>query len=264
MPSASRSSLSHSTKVRSCHRAIADRHHFVEPAARDDEAADMLGEMARERLDLERERPHFLHARALQIDARALELGCAHRAAAHSPDRGGERADGVFRQPEYLADLADGGTAAIGDDGRGNAGMVASIVPINVLDHLFAALVLEIDIDIGRLAAIGGDEALEQQAAVARVDIGDAQAVADRRVCRRAAALTQDVLAARISDDGMDGEKIRRVIELARSAPAHDRELGGHCPECLRDSARRRLPRPDGRALPAALAKPARLSSGYS
>ncbi len=35
------------------HRAIADRHHLVEPAARDDEAADMLGEMARKGLDLE-------------------------------------------------------------------------------------------------------------------------------------------------------------------------------------------------------------------
>jgi hypothetical protein len=31
------------------------------------------------------------------------------------------------------------------------------------LDHLLAPLVLEIDIDVGRLAAIGGDEALEQR-----------------------------------------------------------------------------------------------------
>ena len=79
--------------------------------------------------------------------------------------------------------------------------MVAPIVLIDVLDHLLAPLVLEIDIDVGRLVAIGGDETLEQKAAVARIDIGDAQAVADRRVRGRAAALTKDVPAARIFDN---------------------------------------------------------------
>ena len=83
-----------------------------------------------------------------------------------------------------------------------------------MLDHLLAPLVLEIDIDVGRLAAIRGDEALEQEVAVARVDVGDAQAVTDRRIGRRAAALAEDVLAAGITDDVMHGEKVRRVFEL--------------------------------------------------
>src|SRR5262245_2922438 len=202
MPSASRSSLSHSTKVR-C--AIADRYHLVEPAAGDDEAADVLGEMTREGLDLAGERAHFPHARAVHVDAGAHEFGGAHSAATHAPDRGGQRADRVFRQPENLADLADGGATAIGDDGRGNAGMVATVVLVNVLDHLLAPLVLEIDVDVGRFAAIRGDETFEQEAALARVDVGDAQAVADRRVGGRAAALTQDVLAPRVTDDVVDG-----------------------------------------------------------
>ena len=104
---------------------------------------------------------HFLHARAFEVDARALELGGTHLAAAHAPDRGGERADRVFRQPEDLADLADGGTAAIGDHGSGDAGMGTAVTLVDVLNHLFAPLVLEIDVDIGRLAAVGRDEALE-------------------------------------------------------------------------------------------------------
>ena len=136
------------------HCAIPDRHHLVEPAAGDDEAADMLGEVAREGLDLDRERAHFLHARAVQVDAGAREFARAHPAAAHAPDRGGQRADRVLRQSEDLADLADGGTAAIGDDGCGNAGMVAAVVLVNMLDHLLAPLMLEIDVDVGRLAAI--------------------------------------------------------------------------------------------------------------
>ncbi len=51
------------------HGAVADRHHLVEPAARDDEAADVLGEMPREAVDLAGERGDLAHAR-----------GCPHRA----------------------------------------------------------------------------------------------------------------------------------------------------------------------------------------
>jgi hypothetical protein len=74
--------------------------------------------------------------------------------------------------------------------------------------------VLEIDVDVGRLAAIRGDKAFEQEVAIARVDVGDAQAVTDRRIGRRAAALTENVLAPGIIDDVMHGEKVRRVFEL--------------------------------------------------
>ena len=76
-----------------------------------------------------------------------------------------ERADGVLGQAEGLADLADGGAAAIGDDGGGDAGMIAPVVLVDVLDHLLAPLVLEIDVDVGRLARVRRDEALEQQVA---------------------------------------------------------------------------------------------------
>src|SRR6266550_7807957 len=71
------------------HRAIADRNHLVEPAAGDDEPADMLREMTREGLYLDGERAHFLHTWAVHVDAGAHEFGVAHAAAAHAPDRGG-------------------------------------------------------------------------------------------------------------------------------------------------------------------------------
>ena len=69
----------------------------------------------------------------------------------------------VVGQAEGLADLADRAAAAIGDDGGGDAGVVAAVFLVDVLDHLLAPLVLEIDVDVGRLVALGGDEALEQQ-----------------------------------------------------------------------------------------------------
>ena len=77
---------------------------------------------------------------------------------------------------------------------------------------------LEIDVDVGRLAPLGGDEALEQQVDLGRIDRGDAEAVAHRRIGRRAAALAQDVLAAGEADDVVHGEEIARVVELADQA----------------------------------------------
>ena len=46
------------------------------------------------------------------------------------------------------------------------------------------------------------------------IDFGDAERVADRRVRRRAPALTEDLLRPRERDDVVDGEEVRLVAEL--------------------------------------------------
>ena len=176
------------------HRAIADRHHLVEPAARDDEAADMLRQVAREAVDLGGQRRDLAHARAVRIEAAALDRVRRHGAAAAAPDRRGQRADGVFGQAEGLADLADRRAAAIGDDGGGDAGAFAAVFAVDILNDLLAPLVLEIDVDVGRLAPLRRDEALEQQVGAVGIDLGDAEAEADRGIGGRAAALAQDAL----------------------------------------------------------------------
>ena len=101
------------------------------------------------------------------------------------------------------------------DHGRRDPGAVAAVFLVDVLDHLLAPLVLEIDVDVGRLLALLGNEALEQQVAGRRVDRGDPEAVADRAVRRRAAALAQDrrVETAREGDDVVDGQEVAREIE---------------------------------------------------
>ena len=74
---------------------------------------------------------------------------------------------------------------------------------------------LEIDVDIRRLVALGRDEALEQQVDLAGIDGGDAEAVADRGIGRRAAALAQDSLpAAGVTHDIVHRQEIGRVAEL--------------------------------------------------
>jgi hypothetical protein len=51
-PIASRSSLSHWMTGAVLHRRVLDRHHALEQAARDDEAADVLRQVAREAHEL--------------------------------------------------------------------------------------------------------------------------------------------------------------------------------------------------------------------
>jgi hypothetical protein len=95
-------------------------------------------------------------------------------------------------QPSALPTSRSALRGAVADDHGGQRGAVAAVLGVDVLDDLLAPLVLEVDVDVGRLVALAADEALEQQRHARRVDLGDAQAVADRRVGRRAAALAQD------------------------------------------------------------------------
>ena len=199
------------------HRRILDRHYFVEPRAGDDEAADMLRQMARKALQFLGQLKRHLQPRIGRIEAGAAHFLFGDAVRRPAPQRRGQRRHDILREPERLADFAHRAAAAIRDHGGGEARMFAAIFLVDVLDHLLAPLMLEIDVDIRRLAALGRHEALEQQIDGIGADIGDAEAIADDRIRRRTAALAQDRLfsRAREADDVMDGEEERRIAEFA-------------------------------------------------
>src|SRR5579863_3351062 len=126
------------------------------------------------------------------IEPRLAHLRVGQGIAAPPPDDAGERGDDIAREAQRLADLADRRARAVADDGGGEAGALAAVFLIDVLDDLLATLVLEIDIDVGRLVASGADEALEKDVDARRIDRRDAEAIADGRVGGRAASLAQD------------------------------------------------------------------------
>ena len=72
---------------------------------------------------------------------------------------------------------------------------------------------LEVDVDVGRLVALGRDEAFEQKIETRRIHLGDPEAIADGGIGGRAAALAEDFLRAREAHDVVHGEEVRRVIE---------------------------------------------------
>ncbi len=122
--------------------------------------------------------------------------------------------------PERLAHVAQRRARPVGDHVGHLRGVQATVAFVDVLDDLLAPARLDVHVDVGRTVAGGGEEALEEQAEGDRVDVGDAEGVADRGGSRRAPALAEDVLAPAEGHDVPDGEEVAREPELA-----DDREL---------------------------------------
>ena len=95
------------------------------------------------------------------------------------------------------------------------------------MNDFFAALVLEIDVDVGRLASLGGNEALEQEIGTVGVDFGHAEAEADGGIGGRATALAEDALRARETHDVVDGEEVGCVLQLGDQTELM-LEIGAH------------------------------------
>src|SRR5271168_4446666 len=156
--------------------------------------------------------------RETQSTVGGVEPGLAHpligdRVVAPAPDDAGECRDDIDAEAQCLADLADRRTRAVADYRGGETGSVTAVFFVDVLDHLLAPLVLEIDIDVGRLVARSADEALEQHVDAGRVDRGDAEAIADDGIGGRATSLTQDAAPPRKPHDVVDGQEIAGIVE---------------------------------------------------
>ncbi len=104
----------------------------------------------------------------------------------------------------------------------------------HVGDDFFAAILAEVDVDIGRFAAIRIEKALEQQVVLQRADVAQLQDVADNRPARRAAGAGRDPLADRETHEVPDDQEI-----AGKTHSANDVQLvlepgaGGRHP-CLR------------------------------
>ncbi len=106
--------------------------------------------------------------------------------------------------------------------------MLAPVQFVDVLDGLLAPVGLDVDVDVGGLAALGGEEALEHQPVVDGVDRGDLQRVTDRGVGRRAAALAEDAARAAEAGDVPDHQEVAGEVQLL-----DDRKLVLDLPVCL-------------------------------
>jgi hypothetical protein len=209
------------------HRRVFHRHQAVEPAAGDDETADVLREMPWKTDQHLRDRQPALHGGIGRIEP---DLGAARRQllALFPPGQvAGQGVDRRQRKAQRAPGVAQRTPGAVGDHRRSQRGALAAVAGIDVLDHLLAPLVLEIDVDVGRLVALLRHETLEQHGGPRRVHLGDEERVAHRRIRRRAAPLAQYPLPARPGDDVMHGEEVGRVGHLG-DQPQLMLDLGRH------------------------------------
>ncbi len=95
----------------------------------------------------------------------------------------------ALREPQRAGHVAHRAAAAVGDDVGDLGGVVAAVAVVDVLNGLLPQVRFDVDVDVGRPVARRGQEPLEQQLVGDRVDVGDAEGVADRRVGRRSPAL---------------------------------------------------------------------------
>ena len=98
----------------------------------------------------------------MRIKARLTDMLVGHPVPPTPPDGARQGRRHIVGEAQRLTHLTDRHARAIVDDGGDNGRAVTAIAAIDILHHLFAPLVLEIHIDIRRLAAFLGNEAREQ------------------------------------------------------------------------------------------------------
>ena len=115
---------------------------------------------------------------------------------------------------ERPAHVAHGRPPAVADDVGHHGGTVAAIPAVDMLDYFLAAPVHDVEIDVGRLAALAREKPLEQQHHPRGIDGRDPQAVADYRVGRRAAPLAEDAVLAAVLNNLAHRQEIAAVVEF--------------------------------------------------
>ena len=195
------------------HGGVFDGHQLFEQPLRDHEAADVLGQVPRKSLQLAgqvQQQPDLAVA--------GLETGLAH---ALFIDRGVPPLHGAREtfglhgvEPHHLGHVAQCAARPIADDRGRERGAIAAVLAIDVLDDLFAPLVFEVDVDVGRLVALARNETLHEQLAARRIHLGDAERITHHRVGGRTPALAEDVEAARLAHDVVHREEVGLVGEL--------------------------------------------------
>ena len=226
------------------HRRGLDRDDLVEAAGGDHDPAAVLSEVAGQALDRAHEIDPVLHVRRLRIELRlaqarqelALDLGLGvlaaglgrrvvlasfagatsrHRREVEPRDQLREPPDRLGILPQDLAHLPDRHLDPVRDHVRGHRRPRDPVLPEDVLDH-FLALVAggQVDVDVGPLAALLREEALEEEVHSDWVDRRDAQRITHGAVGGGAAALTENPMDPGIRRDVLDDQEVAGEVEL--------------------------------------------------
>ena len=167
------------------------RHIFVHGPAGDQHARGVGRGVARHPLELARRIDELLHALVVVVGRLELRIDGERLVERHVQREGNHLGHSVGFGVAHVQHAAHvphdrlGGHCAEGDDLRD---VIRAVAPGDVIDHLAAPLVVEVDVQIGHGDALRVQEALEEQVVFERIDGGDVQAVAGQRAGAAAAS----------------------------------------------------------------------------
>ena len=173
-------------------RIAVERHQLLERPVADDDAGGMGRGMAVQALELQADLQQLRDRRSwsrsslqprLALD-RLLErdrIGRVHRDELAQPV---DLAIGHLQHPADIAAHRARLQLAEGDDLRH---LVRAVFRLDIVDHLVAPVLAEIDVEVRHRHPFGIEEALEQQVEAQRVEIGDGEGIGNERAGARAA-----------------------------------------------------------------------------
>ena len=200
------------------HGRVLHRHQGVEWLLGNDKATRMLGQVPGKADQLSGEAEHPTQHRAFGVETAFAQAVQWRRLIAPVAATIGQGVDLVRRQPQRLGHVTHRSGSVIRADHCGQGCTGATVALKHVLQDFFATFVFEIDVDVWRFVTLLGKETLEQHVHACRVDLGDAQGKAHRRVGRRAASLAENALASGERDDVLHGEEITFITQLGDQA----------------------------------------------
>ena len=157
------------------HRGILDRYQCRQRLLRHHEAAHVLRQVPRKTQQLRDQAHQLLGDARLRIESQLCEL-CWNLSCGIEPlQRAGQCLHEVQLQAQRPGHIPDRHPAPISDDGRSEGRSMPPVLFVHMLDHLLAALMLEINIDIGGLMPLLGNESLQQEVHPPGVDFRHAQ-----------------------------------------------------------------------------------------
>ena len=195
------------------HRADVDQR-----PGRDHHPARVLGGVPRQAHDLAGEREQHPPARLLRpLGAQrrsevALDLGRGLVEA----DRLRHPVDLRRRQPQRLAEVADGALRAVGGEGGDEGRAVGSVALVHPRDQDLADVAGEVEVDVRHRGRFLVEEAAGEEVGLDRVDVGEAGQVADDRAdAGAAAAARRQHGARRLRPAHLGGDLARQLEQVA-------------------------------------------------
>ena len=127
---------------------------------------------------------------------------------------------------QHAADIAQHAARLQGAEGDDLRHMIAAVLLLHVADHLVAALLAEVDVEVRHRDALRIEEALEQEPEADRIEIGDGERIGDQRAGAGAAARPdRDALRFRPLDEIGNDEEVAGIFHAGDDAELEGKPL---------------------------------------